>query len=63
MYLMELDTLCRFWKDNFCDFLFALLCNKPPSEKGSVLKGKNLLPNSFLLEQTPFQKGNKTFDI
>ena len=31
-----------------------------PSEKGSTLKGKNLLPlgaNSFLLEQTPFQKG------
>ena len=32
----------------------------PPSEKGSALKGKNLLPkgaNSFFLEQTPFQKG------
>ena len=31
-----------------------------PSEKGSTLKGKNLLPlgaNSFLLEYTPFQKG------
>ena len=31
-----------------------------PSEKGSILKGKNLLPqgaNSFLLELTPFQKG------
>ena len=32
-----------------------------PSVKGSILKGKNLLPwawgaNSFLLEQTPFQK-------
>ena len=30
------------------------------SEKGSDLKEKNLLPygaNSFLLEQTPFQKG------
>ena len=31
-----------------------------PSEKGSTLTGKNLLPmgaNSFLLEWTPFQKG------
>ena len=31
-----------------------------PSIKGSTLKGKNLLPrgaNSFLLEETPFQKG------
>ena len=31
-----------------------------PSEKGSSLKGKNLLPlgaNSFLLEQIPFEKG------
>ena len=30
------------------------------SEKGSTLKGKNLLPmgvNYFLLEWTPFQKG------
>ena len=30
-----------------------------PSEKDCALKGKNLLPvgaNSFLLEQTPFQK-------
>ena len=33
-----------------------------PSEKGSALKGKNLLPwgaNSFLLEYAPFQKGSK----
>ena len=31
-----------------------------PSEKGSALNGKNLLPmgaNSFPLEQIPFQKG------
>ena len=31
-----------------------------PSEKGSAVKAKNLLSlgaNSFLLEQTPFQKG------
>ena len=36
-----------------------------PSEKGSTLKGKNLLPrgaNSFLLEKIPFQKGVKEFD-
>ena len=34
------------------------------SGKGSVLKGKNLLPvgaNSFLLEQTPFQKQKNKF--
>ena len=32
----------------------------PVSEKGSALKGKNLLPlgaNSFLLDETLFQKG------
>ena len=35
-------------------------CFLPPSEKGSTLKGKNLLPleaNSLLFEKTPFQKG------
>ena len=39
--------------------------DQDPYEKGSTLKGKNLLPlgaNSFLLEQTPFQKGAKTID-
>ena len=30
-----------------------------PSEKGSTLKGKNLFPNSFLLEKTPFSEGSK----
>ena len=30
--------------DNFFDFLFALQHTKFPSEKGSTLKGKNLLP-------------------
>ena len=37
----------------------SLFCFFIPSEKGSTLKGKNLLPlgaNSFLLGQTPFQK-------
>ena len=39
-------------KNNFFEFLFSLLY-KTPSEKGSTLKGKNLLPggaNFFLLE-------------
>ena len=34
---------------------------KELAPSGSAVKGKNLLPqgaNSFLLEQTPFQKGN-----
>ena len=37
-----------------------------PSEKGSSLKGKNLLPqgaNSFLLEKTLFQKKKKKKDF
>ena len=45
-------------RDNFWDFLFALLYTVP-SEKGSFLKRKNLLPrgeNSFLLEKIPFKK-------
>ena len=39
--------------DNFCDILFIFSDKQFPSEKGSTLKGKNLLPmgaNSFLLE-------------
>ena len=52
-----------FYKgDNFCDFLLIFLYTNPLLKKGSALKGKNLLPkgaNSFLLEQTPFQKGGK----
>ena len=66
----SLHTLCRFFfflpffikGDNYCDFHLALLHKNPP-EKGSTLKGKNLLPlgaNSFLLEWTLFQKGDKT---
>ena len=46
---------------------FCLLpAHQAPSEKGSTQKGKNLLPegaNSFLLKQTPFQKGGYEFDI
>ena len=44
-----MDTLGKFsamfYKgDNFCDFLFDLRNKRQvPSEKGSVLKGKNLL--------------------
>ena len=51
--------------DNFCGFLFALL-SQTPSEKGSPPYRKDLLPvraNSFLVEQTIFQKGTKTFLI
>ena len=47
-----MDTLSRE------ETLSALFCLPP--EKGSSLKGKNLLPmgaNSFLLKLTPFQKG------
>ena len=32
--------------DNFCNFLFAFLHTKPPSEKRSTLKGRHLLPRS-----------------
>ena len=63
--------------DNFFDFLlhFAYSLSgkgsefapgdqySAPSEKGSTLKEKNLLPlevNSFILEMTPFQMGDKT---
>ena len=45
-------------------WLLWLPAQQNPSEKGSTLKGKNLLPNSFLLELTPFQEGGKNkFDI
>ena len=37
-----------------------LSCTPSPFWKGSSLKGKNLLPNYFILEQTPFQKEGKT---
>ena len=45
--------------------LHSLSCTSSSFEKGSTLKGKNLLPrraNSFLLELTPLQKGAKTND-
>ena len=48
--------------NNFCDFLFPLLFLSPFLQRGSTLRGKNLLPrvaNSFRLEQTIFQKGTK----
>ena len=50
--LNSIDTLIREATLSNC---FCL-----PSEMGSTLKGKNLLPlgpDSFLLEQTPFWKG------
>ena len=49
-----------FKEDNFCDCFPA---HKGPTEKGSSLKGKNLLPlgtNSFLFEKTLFQRGGKS---
>ena len=45
--------------------MFATICfaaPKAPSEKGSTLEIKNLVPmgaNSFFLEETYFQKGGK----
>ena len=42
-----------------------LPAHQVPSEKGSPIKGTNLLPlgvNSFFLEQTPFQKGQNHVD-
>ena len=39
-----------------------LFCSLYPFQKGISFKGKNLLPmgaNSFLLKQSPFQKGDK----
>ena len=41
---------------------FAFLHTKSPSEKGSTLKGKNLLPkgaNSFHFRVDPFSEGDK----
>ena len=50
-----------FYKTTFvASFLFSF--TPSPSEKGSTVKEKNLLPwgaNSFLLEFTHFQKGGK----
>ena len=44
-----MDVLSRFpanlyKEDYFCDFLFIFLHSYPPSEKGSTLKRKNLIP-------------------
>ena len=38
----------KLWKQ-FCDFLFAFLLMEVPSEKGSTLKGENLLYGSKFL--------------
>ena len=48
-YLRGLDILGRFsailYKgDNFCDFLFTFPTYEAPSEKGSTVNGKSLLP-------------------
>ena len=45
--------------DNFCDLNILLTCTGIPSEKESTLKGKNLLPQSFLLEKIPFSEGKQ----
>ena len=57
-----------FMGGNFCDFLFAFLlmhsCLPNPFKKGVCPKGQNLLllgANSFLWEQTSFQRGTKQF--
>ena len=52
-----MDTLSR---EKTLSALFCL-----PPEKGSNLKGKNLLPlgaNSFLLKLIPFQKGSNMLE-
>ena len=56
-----MDTLVRFSAnfdtgDNFCNFLFALLYNKPP-KKEVYFKGSKFFP--FRVD--PFQKGCKQF--
>ena len=58
-----MDTLSEFSifdkGDDFCDFLFALLYNKIPSEKKSTLEGKNLLPKEVYSRRKEF--GSKFF--
>ena len=61
MFSFPVDFLLFDKGDIFCDFSFPAF--QASSEKGSTLKGKNLLPtwtNSFLLEWTHFLKGGKT---
>ena len=67
-YLKELDQQLNFYQGR--QLLWIPVCftvGQTPSEKGSTLTGKNLLPrgggggaNSFCIEKTPFQKGDKT---
>ena len=48
--LMRLISVMFDTEDNFYDFLFVVLRSMALRKKGSVLKGKNLLPmgpNSF----------------
>ena len=43
-------------------YISGIPARQGPSEKGFILKRKNLLPagaNSFVLEKTPFQKGGQ----
>ena len=51
LILVDFQRLSFLYKrDNFCGFLFTVFAHQAPSEKGSTLKGKSLLPNSSLLE-------------
>ena len=56
-----MDFLQFFKGDNFCDFLFAFLHTQFSSEKGSTLKGKNLLPREQILsfENRPISVGRQ----
>ena len=60
-YLLFLWGRQPFWSSAVC-----FLVHQTASEKGSTLKGKNLLPscgaNSFFLEQTSFQMEKTHFD-
>ena len=51
------DSFSDFLEDNFVTS--CLLSSTPSYGKGSGLKGKNLIPNSFLLEWILFQKESK----
>ena len=64
--LLGPDTLGRIFAFVLTmETVFMTSCQSPSKER-STLKGKTLLPqgtNSFLLERTPFQKGQTKFGI
>ena len=58
IYLIDFRPVCKK-ETSFCDYLCGFLAYYVLSEKGSTLKGKNLLQrgaNSFLLEKSHFRK-------